>query len=71
MTAAEVETQKLAKGEKIALMEKLWGELSADSSLEPPAWHAQVLASREIEWEKRNEVSEDWEQAKQSLRVEL
>lgn len=67
MTAAEVPTQQLAKAEKIALMERLWGELSADTTLNPPTWHAQVLASRTAEWEARAEVSENWGEAKKSL----
>jgi hypothetical protein len=71
MTAAEVETQKLAPGEKIALMEKLWGELAARATLEPPSWHEAVLAAREEEWQLRETVSEDWESTKQSMKDEL
>jgi hypothetical protein len=71
MTAADVETQNLAQGEKIALMEKLWAELAANATLEPPTWHEAVLATREEEWQLRETVSEDWESAKQSMKDEL
>lgn len=71
MTAADVEIQNLAQGEKIALMEKLWIELASNATLEPPTWHEAVLAAREGEWQLRGTVSEDWESAKQSMKDEL
>jgi len=52
-------------------MEKLWAELAANATLEPPTWHEAVLATREEEWQLRETVSEDWESAKQSMKDEL
>ncbi len=57
--------------EKIALMERLWEDLSASPEPEPPAWHEEVLRRREEEWEKRHQVSQDWSEAKEELRREL
>ncbi|WP_425503705.1 addiction module protein [Luteolibacter flavescens] len=64
MSIADIPFEEFTKADKIALMEKLWDELSEDG---PPAWHADVLASRAEEWERRDEVSEDWDTARAKL----
>ena len=69
MSIADIPTEKLSRPDKIALMEKLWSELSAEpDQSNPPAWHEEILAARADEWEKRREISEDWETAKETLR---
>ncbi|MEO0454305.1 MAG: addiction module protein [Verrucomicrobiota bacterium] len=65
------DTSQLSSTEKIALMERLWQDLSASPDLEPPAWHDAVLKNREQEWENRDRVSQDWLEAKEELRREL
>jgi len=65
------DTSQLSSTEKIALMERLWQDLSASPDLEPPAWHVDVLKEREKEWDMRNQVSQDWSEAKEELRREL
>ena len=52
-------------------MESLWQELSTVSDMEPPAWHEEVLRLREVEWEGRDQVSQDWTKAKEELCREL
>ncbi|WP_035606094.1 addiction module protein [Haloferula sp. BvORR071] len=72
MSIAELSTRDLSRSDKIALMERLWGELSADEDLsQPPDWHAGVIESRAHEWERRNEVGEDWEELKKVLRSQM
>ncbi len=65
------DTSQLTSTEKIALMERLWHDLSASPDLEPPEWHESVLREREKEWEKRDQVSQDWSEAKEELRQEF
>lgn len=65
------ETRNLSKLQKIALMERLWDELSADGSLEPPSWHREVIESRSGEWDEREALGQDWEDAKEELRRDL
>jgi hypothetical protein len=62
------ETRNLTNLQRIALMERLWEELSAeDSAMEPPAWHQEVLDSREEEWKNRDANSETIDEAWASL----
>lgn len=65
------DTSQLSSTEKIALMERLWQDLSASPDLEPPAWHDVILKEREKEWKNRDQVSQDWSEAKEELRREL
>ncbi len=72
VSIADIPTDKLSRSDKIALMEKLWGELSAEPDQSaPPAWHEEILAARADEWEKRGEIGEDWETAKETIRPRL
>ncbi len=65
------DTSQLSPTEKIALMERLWQDLSASPDLEPPLWHGEVLKQREMEWSQRDQVSQDWTEAKTELQREL
>lgn len=65
------DTSRLSSTEKIALMERLWQDLTASPDLEPPGWHEAVLNERENEWKMRDQVSQDWSEAKEELRREL
>jgi hypothetical protein len=64
VSIADIPLEELTKADKIALMEKLWGDLSDDG---PPAWHEEVLSSRSQEWELRHEVSRDWDEVRAKL----
>jgi hypothetical protein len=64
VSIADIPLEEFTKADKIALMEKLWGDLSEDG---PPAWHEEVLASRAGEWEFRHEVGEDWDLVRANL----
>jgi len=65
------DTSQLSSTEKIALMERLWQDLSTSPDLEPPEWHEDVLKEREKEWKVHDKVSQDWSEAKEELRREL
>jgi hypothetical protein len=69
MPAESVNITQLSPSEKIGLMERLWESLSAPDDLgEPPEWHEAVLKGRDSEWQDREAVSQDWEQAKVEIR---
>lgn len=60
---------ELSPSEKIGLMERLWESLSVPEDLgDPPEWHETVLMGRKSEWQERDTVSQDWEQAKAEIR---
>ena len=65
------DTSQLSPTEKIALMERLWQDLSSSPDLEPPARHEDILREREQEWEQRDQASQDWTEAKEELRQEF
>ena len=72
MTADGIDISELSDGQKVALMERLWHALSEKATqLEPPTWHAEVLAGREAEWSERGRTAEDWKAAREELRREL
>lgn len=70
MSVAELDISTLKPAEKLELIERLWQSLEA-GEIEPPAWHAEVLAEREAEWETRAESARPWEEVKARLRREL
>lgn len=54
--------------EKIALMEELWRDLSADpEALPSPEWHKRVLEERDAAVKAGDENYEDWATAKARL----
>ena len=54
---------KMSTQEKIAAMEALWNDLCQQDKIESPAWHKEVLDSRE----KRQAQPIDWTEAKQRI----
>ena len=69
MAAESLNISELSPSEKIGLMERLWESLSEPDDLgDPPGWHETVLRGRESEWQERDTVSQEWEQAKAEIR---
>lgn len=62
--------KQLSTAEKLQVMETLWQELTAESTdqLTSPYWHQQALLQTENAVREGNEVTHDWELAKQHLR---
>lgn len=62
--------KQLSTAEKLQVMETLWQELSANPGNAPasPDWHQQALQQTELAVREGDEVTHDWELAKQSLR---
>jgi len=72
MESSTLNVAELSASEKLALMERLWESMASGDQLpEPPAWHAEILSEREVEWSKRHTVSQDWTEAKKEIRNEL
>jgi predicted kinase len=67
---ASEQIKPLSTAEKLQVMETLWQELTAESAdqLASPAWHQQALQQTEHAVREGDEVTHDWEQAKQSMR---
>jgi predicted kinase len=68
ITAEQI--KQLSTAEKLQVMETLWQELTAEGA-EPqasPAWHRLALQQTENAAREGDEVTHDWELAKQSLR---
>ena len=69
MPSSVINVNNLSAAEKLALMERLWESMESGGALaEPPAWHDEILAEREAEWNQRHSVSQDWLEAKQEIR---
>lgn len=62
--------KQLSTDEKLQVMETLWQELTANPDAAPasPDWHQQALHETELAVREGEEVTHDWELAKQSLR---
>ena len=62
--------KQLSTAEKLQVMETLWQELTAEGAdkLASSAWHQQALQQTENAVREGEEVTHDWELAKQSLR---
>jgi len=72
MTADSIDISGLSRGQRVALMERLWRSLASDlDSQGPPGWHDEELKSRRGEWTERGSVSEEWSVAREELRREL
>jgi hypothetical protein len=64
--------QEMTTPDKLRLMEALWQDLSrADSEVDSPEWHRQVLAERDRLTDSGKEAFIDWDTAKKQLREEL
>lgn len=62
--------KQLSTAEKLQVMETLWQELTTEGAdkLASPAWHQQALKHTENAVREGEEVTHDWELAKNSLR---
>ena len=70
-TLAEIEAavEQLQRGEKLRLMELLWGGLSrAEAEVDSPAWHEEALAETARRLAEGREEVLDWSQTKAELR---
>lgn len=66
--AQPLELDAMTTEEKLQMMEALWDDLSRNAGdIEPPAWHAGVLAEREAALECGDEEFEDWQQAREEI----
>ena len=64
-----IQIEKMSRAEKLQIMEALWADLSrADSEVESPAWHQDVLKETEARVAAGQERIADWETAKRELR---
>lgn len=58
----------MSLNQKLALMEELWRDLSADpEDFASPQWHKDVLDERTLAVANGTEEHEDWETAKKKL----
>jgi len=66
------EIEQMPQIEKLRMMDVLWTSILASAdSLEPPAWHAEVLRERRRRAESGEETFVPWEEAKRRLRKEF
>ena len=72
MTPTEITLDALSTPEKLALMERLWTNLSQRPQDVPSTkWHAEVLAERIAALHAGRTAFVDWQDAKQRLRDRL
>ena len=72
MTADSIDISNLSRGERVALMERLWRSLSVELETQgPPAWHDAELESRKGEWANRGSLSQEWSAVREELGREL
>ena len=58
--------------QKLRLMEDLWEDLSRKTDgVEPPAWHADVLAAREAAVDSGQAQFESWNDAKNRIEHDI
>ncbi len=58
--------------EKLQVMEAIWEDLSQHADeIQPPAWHAEVLAEREAAIARGEEQFEDWEPAREKIEKDI
>ncbi|ENU29018.1 hypothetical protein F991_03142 [Acinetobacter sp. CIP-A165] len=58
---------QLTKIEKLQLIERLWQDLSTESELLSPQWHAEVLQKTEALVATQQNQFVDWQDAKKRL----
>ena len=69
--AQPIELKEMTIEEKLQMMEALWDDLSRNAGdIESPAWHGDVLESREGALESGDQVFEDWQQARSKINSE-
>lgn len=70
--ASDISLDTLSTTEKLALMERLWVDLSQRPQHVPfPDWHGDVLAERIAAVREGRTAFVDWNEAKQRLRDRL
>lgn len=71
ITAEQI--KQLSTAEKLQVMETLWQELTSEGAdlLASPTWHRQALQQTELAVREGDEVTHDWELAKDSLRKQF
>jgi putative addiction module component (TIGR02574 family) len=70
--SADLAIETLSTAEKIALMERLWADLSKrPQEVAAPDWHGDVLAERIAAVREGRTAFVDWNAAKQRLRDRL
>ena len=63
--SAQAEIRQMSLLEKVALLETVWAELSADpANVEIPQWHKDLLDQRESDLQSGHTPVLDWETAK-------
>ncbi len=69
MTATfAAELKQLSPAEKLLLVEELWNELAKESNtVEPPAWHDQVLAEDAADYTANPACGDTWANVKQRI----
>ena len=64
--------EKMAAGEKIAIMENIWADLSRNAeAVISPEWHNKILEEREELLDNGEAEFIDWEKAKKSIREKI
>ncbi len=58
---------KMTPQEKISAMEALWNDLCEQGKIKSPAWHKEVLDSRE----KKQATPMDWTDAKRAIQSRI
>jgi putative addiction module component (TIGR02574 family) len=70
--STEIAVEQMSTAEKIALMERLWDDLSRrPEELTSPEWHGQVLAERIAAVREGRTDFVDWGDAKKRLNDRL
>lgn len=71
-TAVTITIDNLSVADKIALMERLWDDLSRrPSDVASPDWHGDILGERRVAVSEGRTAFVDWEDAKKRLRERL
>lgn len=69
---AQAEIRKLPFQEKLALLEAVWSELSAeDDRIEVPQWHKDILNERREALERGEIRVLDWDVAKKEIEASI
>ena len=64
--------EEMTMADKLSVMELIWDDLCHNpAALPSPAWHASILAEREKRVQQGEEITSDWEEAKQRIRESL
>ncbi len=72
MSAITSRIKGMTLEQKLRLMEDLWEDLSRKTAgLEPPAWHADVLAARELAVDSGQAQFESWSDAKDRIERDI